>query len=780
MKAPIRAGRACLALAIAMTCNAWAEETASAEAAAAATTDTAAAQDTSESSDGTTKKKPANAADTAQRLDEVTVTTGTRSAKSVDKIPGAITVITPVEIQRTLTQTDDATAVLARTVPGYAESSQAMSNSGETLRGRVALRLFDGVPQGSPLRDGSRNATFTDMGIVGRIEVINGPSASEGVGASGGIINYLSATPTQEGSEFRLLTRYSTQFEDDSGGWKVGLNFKHKQDNYDFVAGASIIDRGMGYDADGVRLGMNTSGSTNDSVAKNLFLKGGFNFGESGEKRLQATYSHFELKGNGDYIQVDGCRYDAEFCPNPRPNTSERGHIFGTKAEFNDFEQFNLQYSDADLFGGTFSANAYWADQAMRYPPENGSDRQDPLIPPNGPDGLIWDQSEINSDKVGVRTGWTRSDIFNVAGLELRTGIDWVRDTAEQRLALTDRLWVPPMEYTSVAPYAQLSYDIGQFTLSGGVRREDGKLKVEDYTTTWFRGRRNVTGGELEYGETLKNIGGIWRFAEGWSAFAAYGEGFGLPNVGIPLRNISCPVSPGNGCPDAPAVTVGDLFDLQAVVVDNREFGVNWQGENMYLSMSRYDSRSDFGTSFAIDPATNDYVLFRAPTRIKGWELTADWNLSDAWKLSGLYSHIRGKTAFWSADPAGRFGAGDLNKPMGALDVNPDKIGLSLRWKFAPDGDITLGSTTLLSRDLSGRDTRAFDGANYSYVEHTDGYTLFDVSANYRTERYGRFSIGVENLTNKQYILSWSQVPGFRNYWAGRGRLFSLTHELTW
>ena len=40
--------------------------------------------------------------------------------------------------------TEDATAVLARTVPGYSESSQAMSNTGETLRGRIPLRLFDG------------------------------------------------------------------------------------------------------------------------------------------------------------------------------------------------------------------------------------------------------------------------------------------------------------------------------------------------------------------------------------------------------------------------------------------------------------------------------------------------------------------------------------------------------------------------------------------------------------------------------------------------------------
>ena len=48
-----------------------------------------------------------------------------------------------------------------------------------------------------------------------------------------------------------------------------------------------------------------------------------------------------------------------------------------------------------------------------------------------------------------------------------------------------------------------------------------------------------------------------------------------------------------------------------------------------------------------------------------------------------------------------------------------------------------------------------------------------------RAKGYRRFTLGIENLTNKQYILTWSQVPGFRNYWAGRGRMYSFTYEYT-
>jgi iron complex outermembrane receptor protein len=720
-------------------------------------------------------QQTATAADPDQKEDSVeavdldsVIVTGTRIPKEIDKIPGAITLVSKEEIAHTLLVTEDATAVLARTVPGYAESSQAMSNTGETLRGRIALRLFDGIPQGSPLREGGRNATFTDMGMVGRIEVINGPSASEGIGAAGGIINYISQEPTKDGHETTVTSRYSTQFGNDSSGWKLGVNHAYKGDNFDFLGGVSRIERGISYDGNGRRIGMNTSGSVSDSTADNIFLKGGINFGEDGEQRLQATYSHFKIEGHGNYIQVEGCRYVSATCPTPITNTSERGQIFGSKAEFNDFEQFAVKYVHSDFFGGSLYADVYYADQAMRYLPENGDDKQLVKVPPAIPDSeRIFDQSEIDSKKHGVRIGWNRGDLFGVSGLELRAGFDYVYDEAQQRLALTNRLWVPPMEYTSKAPYAQLTYDIGPVTLSGGWRREDGELHVDSYTTTAYRNSVFVQGGGVNYVEDLVNFGAIWRVGAGWSVFGSYGEGFGLPNIGIPLRNIQ-----------VVGQSVDRIADLQAIVVENTEFGFNWRGDRGSFGASHYDSKSPFGTSLAIDPNNNDFILTRAPVRIKGIEVSGEWRFSDAWRVNALYSRIRGKTAFWSADPGGAFDAGGLNKPMGVLDINPDKISASVTWKFVPGGDITLGATRLADRHLYGSDTRPIDNRFYEYEENTYGYTLFDLGVNYQSEKYGRFSVGIENLTDKQYILSWSQLEGFQNYWAGRGRMISFTHQI--
>lgn len=690
-----------------------------------------------------------------EQITEVIVT-GSRVPRAVDKIPGAITVIGEAELAHSAALTTDMTAVLARTVPGYSESSQAMSNTGENLRGRIALRLFDGVPQGSPLREGTRNATFTDMGIVGRIEVINGPSAAEGIGASGGIINYISRSPTTIGTEIDVTARYGSQFENDGDDWKIGATLAHKQENYDVLLSGSFVDRGITYDGNGRRIGLNTSGSLADSEAENLFFKGGLNFGGNNEQRVQLSVSRFKITGKGNYHLVDGDRATGV------TNTSERGAPLGGETEFNDFNQESLTYTHGNLFGGSLAVNAYHADQAMRYVTEDGEDRQDPLI---APIGTLIEQSEILTEKKGLRTSWARPNIFSIDGLEMNIGLDLVEDVAEQRLAATNRVWVPPMEYTSTAPFAQVSYDIGPLTFSGGLRREDGELQVDDYVTTWFRDRRPVDGGTLSYQETLPNFGVVWRLAAGWSVFGSYSKGFSLPNVGIPLRNVQCSNdtpdgTQPDGCPNDPRQSVEGIIDLQPVVADNTEFGFNWRGSRGSFGGSYYKSDSDFGVSLAIDPVSEDFIMLRRPVEIEGYEFTAELNVSDTVKVTALYSHTEGMTRTTNTGP--------LDREMGVNDINPDKIGASVSWRFSDQGDVTVGSTTLLGRDLNeGRPGE----------EHTSGYTLFDLGANYQIAN-GMVTLGVENVTDKFYVLSWSQVPGWRNYWSGRGRVTSLTYTM--
>jgi len=694
--------------------------------------------------DGAVDGASADVAEEDTTDERAIIVTGSRTPKAVDKIPGAITVITAAEIQRSLAITEDNTAVLARTVPGYSESNQTLNTLGETLRGRTALYLFDGIPQSTPLRDGSRNATFTDMAVVERIEVISGASAAEGIGAAGGVANYISKRATRPGMHFNVGGRFGSQFRDDSEIWKIQGDLSYKTDGFDVFAAAAYVDRGATYDARGRRIGLSASSSLADSTQRNVFLKVGTNFGAGDAQRLEATGSFFKLASKGNYHYVAGSRALG------LPDTSEPGPLLVNgidvlREEFNKFTQGVLTYRHTDLFGGSLIATGYYARQGMRFPGENDSSRQDPLIAPLG---TLVDQSEIKSKKYGLRTSFTRPDLL-LSGLEARIGIDAVHDETEQRLVLTDRVLVPPLKYTSFGPFLQLSYDIGPVTFSGGVRHENGQIKVDEYTTLFARNRSFVEGGTLKYSNNLLNAGAILRVGGGLSAFVAYSEGFTLPNVGIPLRNVS-----------TPGQSVQGILDLQAVVFENKEIGVNWRGSWGNFGVSYYRSTSELGAGLAVDPVTKDFILIRRPIRVTGIDATAEIRPIPEFRFNALFSHVKGKTT------AANNVLTPLDVTLGIVNIAPDKLNLTATWLPTPDASISLGMDRLFGRTINEGTPR---------FERTTGRTLFDLTAKYRIEGTGTVSLGVENLLNKYYFLAFSQIDFFQNYFAGRGRVVSLS-----
>lgn len=694
------------------------------------------AQTTTPAAD-TTKDKD----DEVTELQKMTVTTGYRSPKAIDQIPGAIKLISIQEISNAQLLTEDATAVLSRTVPGYAPSTQQLQNTGETLRGRVALRLFDGISQTTPLREGSRNATFTDLDIVAQIEVINGPSASEGIGAAGGIINYISKSPTKEGSEATLRTKVWGQGRDDSSGYRVGLNYMHKDGPNDLIFGASYKNEGISYDAHGRRVGFGASGSSTDSESRNLFIKAGHTFGDNSAQRVTLTVSQFRIEGLGHYIP-DGLGNRALGIT----DSIKRGQPPGGKSVFNDFSQYALAYNHSALLGGKFNIMGYKASQKMRFVAElAGLDKWDPQY---GPLASFFEQSEINSQKKGIRSNWVRSDLFAVEGLEVNVGYDIMEETAQQRLAITDRLWVPPMNYTSNAPFVQASYNRGPVTVSAGVRHEGGELQVDDYTTVYFANNSFVKGGTLKYSDTLPNVGVIVRLPQNWSVFGSYSKGFTLPNVGIPLRNVN-----------TPGQEVSGIVDLQAVIVDNKEGGVSWRGKQFSFSTSYYRSYSDLGSSLSVDPITRDFILQRRPVKLTGYEFTGEYRLNTEWKFTALYSHARGWTRTTQTGP--------LIREQGMGNVSPDKLNLSTTWKFMPKASVTLDVEKLFSRDIN---------VGAAGEEHTGSLLLAHLTASFTT-KWGDISIGFENVTDKYYIVPWAQIDQFLNYFAGRGRVISISHS---
>jgi len=672
------------------------------------------------------------------------VVTATRTAKAVDKIPGAVSVITQQELSTQYLIADDPSQALATYVPGYAPSRQKMTSTGESLRGRQPLILFDGIPQSNPLRAGMREGYFADSAIIERIEVINGASAMQGMGATGGIINYITRTPRSKGTSVTFNTRFATQFRSDNQDWKTGLTVSHKSDAFDLLGFASVQRRGMGYDGNGRRLGIdNVQGDTNDSHGDDLFLKVGKSFGA---QRVQFTVNRFNLSGEGDY------KNDPGSVALGIPTGAVPGTPIGM-APRNRVRSASLDYRHAELAGGSLTAQVFKHDFESLYGATNTSTFQDVRIAPRG---TLYDQSEVVADKIGSRITYVRPDTL-IDGLELTAGLDWLKDHTQQRLAGTNRVWVPELKFRSLAPFAQLEYEFGDVTVRGGVRHEDAKLEVDTYTTLAAYGSRVVEGGAAEFSKSVKNLGAVWRFAPRWSAFASVSEGFGLPDAGLVLRGVNVPNQ-----------SVANLISLQPIVTRNKEIGINWRGANGQFGISRYDSRSKLGSVIRITSAGIGLVE-RVPTTVKGWEANAEWKPVKGLALFGTYATTDGKTAATQGAP--------LDLDLGARSQGPDKAVLGTNWSFMPKAQLRLQATHLRDRDINiGRRV-----GTSNLEEHFKGYTLVDAATTFDT-RYGRVGVSIENLFDKQYVGYYSQSAAKEDpaaTYAGRGRTLAVSWSQT-
>ncbi|WP_229459408.1 TonB-dependent receptor [Massilia cavernae] len=670
------------------------------------------------------------------------VVTATRGAKAVDKIPGAISVISQQELASQYLIADDPSQALATYIPGYAPSRQKMSSTGESLRGRQPLILLDGIPQSNPLRAGMREGYFADSFLIERIEVINGASAVQGMGATGGIINYITKTPRANGTTHGINVRASTQFRSDNLDWKTGYSISHKSDAFDFLGYAAVQRRGMSYDGSGRRLGIDTvQGDTLDTRGDDVFIKVGKTFGD---QRLQLTVNRFNLEGEGDYMNEPGVVAQGV------PTSSVPGTPVGEPTR-NKVRSASLDYRHNNLAGGAFSTQLFSHDFEALYGATRVATFQDTRIAPNG---TLWDQSQILADKLGARVTYVRPDTL-VTGLEATVGVDVLRDQTEQRLALTDRTWVPLLKFNSTAPFAQLEYEFGPVTVRGGVRHEIAELEVDTYTTLAAYGSRLVQGGSAEFSKSVKNIGAIWRFAPQWSAFAASSEGFGLPDAGLVLRGVTLPNQ-----------SVSNLISLQPIVTRNNEIGLNWRGEKGQASISRYDSRSKLGSVIRINSAGVGLVE-RVPTTVKGWEVSGEWRPTRALTAFGSYAETDGKTAASQGAP--------MDLSLGARSQGPDKAVVGANWKFMPSSSLRLQATHLFDRDINiGRVV-----GTSKLEEHFKGYTLVDAAATFGT-RHGKIGVSIENLLDKLYVGYYSQSAAATdagNTYAGRGRTLAVNYS---
>lgn len=677
-------------------------------------------------------------------LETFNITAATRTERSTAALPVTTTVVSEAALRDQLAISSDLGSALAQTIPSYAPSRQKMTSRGESFRGRDPLYLIDGIPQSNPLRAGNRESLTIDPFFLDRVEAVHGSSAAQGMGATGGIINFVTLrAPEVDGMRqtLEIAGSTSTRLKSDGIGGRLAYAMTTREGPVSLAAGATFQRHPMAYDGDGRALGVdNVQGDLLDSDSYDLFFRAETKLGPG--RSVGVMLNHFNLEQNLDWVNVPGDRATG------LPTTSIEGVSRGRPAE-NKVTSASFSFADSNFLNGSLTADVFLQDFGATYgASDTASTRNNFRV-----DGVpTLDQSRIEAEKRGLRTTWART-FENYGSLGVVTGFDYLEDETRQVLVLTGRTWVPDTTYTGWSPYLQLEKPFGSVTLHGGVRYEDAKLEVPDFTTIESAGSAFVTGGSPSFDKFLVNLGGAWRATETVTVFGGFTQGFGMPDVGRVLRGIN-----------VDGTSVDDFIDLQPVVTDNWETGVRLRGRNWRAGVSGFYSTSDLGSRLVAD-AAGIFSVARERTEVYGVELTGDLTLGEIGRFGGFVALIEGKSD--------RDGDGRIDHRLPAANITAPKLALHWDRNWGNGIRTRLQSLTLFDRD----DPDHIAAGDFS------GYTLIDALVTLPLAR-GEVTVAVENLFDDDAIIYYSQtLTGAQasddNLYAVRGRTLSVRYRFS-
>lgn len=268
-------------------------------------------------------------------------------------------------LQELRTGSDSLATVLAKTVPGMADSSRTMTDYGQTLRGRGVLVLVDGIPLNTN-RDSSRNLANIDPASIERVEVLRGSSSIYGAGATGGIVSITTRPAGGEPVAETTVTAVSplSRLNADGLGGQLQQHFAGSQGMLDYALDLGARHNGASYDAHGRRIAPEPS--QGDLFDSNIYSLGGkLGLRLDDKQRLQLSASYYNADQNSDYTS------DPSVGRLP-PGTARALPLSGLDlADQNQIRNtlVNLEYQHLDLLGSKLTAQMYYRDYYTRFTP---------------------------------------------------------------------------------------------------------------------------------------------------------------------------------------------------------------------------------------------------------------------------------------------------------------------------------------------------------------------------------------------------------------------------
>lgn len=661
------------------------------------------------------------------------VVTAQRTRSGIVASGHQVTTIDREQIELARTASDTLSTILAKTVPGLADSSRTITDFGQTLRGRGALILVDGVPYNTN-RDSARNLIALEPASIAQVQVLRGSSAIYGSGATGGIIA-INTRPA--GGPLRAETVLAgsgslSNLTSDSLGGRVQQFVSGSAGMLDFVVNGGYQRIGGGFDGNGDRRAPEPSqGDLFDSNVWNIGGKAGLRLGGA---YVQLSASHYRADQQTDFVSDPAVDRLPAGSAAARPlrgiRLAEQNQLHSTVVTAN--------LAMRDILGSRLTLLGYYRDFFSRYTPFDARGI--------ATRGRNVDQVTQNSQVVGGR-------LTIETPLAERTSLTWGGDLARERsdmpLDIFDPaaydasrglvfnrtatlLYMPELTTLTYGGFVQAQHRFADwFAIEGGARYDRARARFDDFVPlSQLRATRpgTIPGGTIAYGAWTFNGSATLTPVAGQDVFATFSQGFQLPDIGLQLRNAS------------PGFDIGNS-DLQPVRIDSYELG--WRGRfgTVRMTASAFRTTSELGD---VQSLNNGLILVRTAERIRGVEGSLD--------VGAPADPIRaGATATWISGRE-RPANATASRPMTGYRVPPLKVTAYV--EATPVDRLDLRFQGLLSGD---RDYR-LNGVQSFGRREVEQYAVFDVTARWRATDRDVITAGIENLFDTQYFPVYSQL----------------------
>jgi hemoglobin/transferrin/lactoferrin receptor protein len=321
-------------------------------------------------------------------------------------------------------------------------------------------------------------------------------------------------------------------------------------------------------------------------------------------------------------------------------------------------------------------------------------------------------------------------------------GIDWSRS---QVTGVRDGT-VPPMgEAFPVKPFPDTRYTLAGLYLQNEIETERlsviPALRYDSYRLA--PSADGYSGGPvstLSGDAVTPRLGIVWRASPAFAPYLQLARGFRAPTPDQVNNGFSNLASP------QPYQSIGNP-NLKAERARSVELGLRGTRGAWRWSAAAYDNRyADFisqqvvgGSGVPGSPLLFQYVNL-ADARIRGWELRTAWQPVPAWTLNAAVAAARGDS--------------EVNGVRAPLDtIDPLRLVLGAAWQT---GAWQLNADMRAARGKAPERTLPVNGQP-AYAP--PGYAVLDVSARWRPRPGLTLSAGLNNVTDRRYT-RWADVRG--------------------